>query len=162
VLCIGNGIDDPLILQVKEALPSCYLALELVPRDPRIASHEGKRVAEGQHRLQTWADPFLGWTTAFGAPFYVRQLSDHKAAIDPADLKRSSVVEYARVCGEVFAKAHARTADAAVLYGYAGDAEKLDVAIASLAVTAADQVTQDWRALVGAIKRGELATANPA
>jgi len=162
VLCVGNGIDDPLILQVKEALPSCYLALGLVPRDPRIASHEGKRVAEGQHRMQTWADPFLGWTTAFGAPFYVRQLSDHKAAIDPADLKRSSVVEYARVCGEVFAKAHARTADAAVLYGYAGDAEKLDVAIASLAVTAADQVTQDWRALVGAIKRGELAAANPA
>jgi uncharacterized protein (DUF2252 family) len=162
VLCIGNGIDDPLILQVKEALPSCYLALGLIPRDPRISSHEGKRVAEGQHRMQTWTDPFLGWTTAFDAPFYVRQLSDHKAAIDPTELKRSSIIEYARVCGEVFAKAHARTADAAVLFGYAGEAEKLDVAIASLAVAGADQVTQDWRVLVGAIKRGELAAANPA
>ena len=44
-----------------------------------------------------------------------------------------------------------------MLFGYAGQAEKLDVAIASLAVAAADQVTQDWAVLVGAIKRGELA-----
>jgi len=161
VLCVGNGIDDPLILQVKQALPSCYHALGLVPRDPRVSDHDGKRVAEGQHRLQTWADPFLGWTTAFGAPFYVRQLSDHKASIDPADLKRSAVVEYARVCGEVFAKAHARTADAAVLFGYAGESEKLDVAIATLALTAADQVTRDWSVLVAAIKRGEFTAVDP-
>ena len=67
-------------------------------------------------------------------------------------LKRSAVVEYARVCGEVFAKAHPRTADAAVLFGYAGCAEKLDVAIATLALTAADQVTRDWNVLAGAIK----------
>jgi len=59
VLCVGNGIDDPLILQVKQALPSCYHALGLVPRDPRVSDHDGKRVAEGQHRLQTSADPFL-------------------------------------------------------------------------------------------------------
>jgi uncharacterized protein (DUF2252 family) len=162
VLCVGNGVDDPLILQVKEALPSCYLALKLTPRDARVSTHEGRRVAEGQHRMQTWVDPFLGWTTIFGAPFYVRQLSDHKASIDPADLKRSSLVEYARVCGEVFAKAHARTGDAAVLYGYAGAAEKLDVAMASLAITGADQVTRDWEILVAAIKRGELKSIEPA
>jgi uncharacterized protein (DUF2252 family) len=156
VACIGNGIDDPLILQVKEALPSCYLALGLVARGPHVSEHEGKRVAEGQHRMQTWTDPFLGWTTAFDRPFYVRQLSDHKASIDAEDLKRSALVEYARVAGEVFAKAHARTADAAVLYGYAGDAEKLDIAIADLAITGADQVTRDWQILVDAIKRGEI------
>jgi uncharacterized protein (DUF2252 family) len=159
VLCMGNGIDDPLILQVKEALASCYLALGLVERGSQIAAHEGKRVAEGQHRMQTWTDPFLGWTTAFDAPFYVRQLSDHKASIDPADLRRSSLVEYARVCGEVFAKAHARTGDAAVLYGYAGQAEKLDTAIGMLAIAGADQVTKDWETLVAAIKRGDLKVA---
>jgi uncharacterized protein (DUF2252 family) len=160
VACIGNGIDDPLILQVKEALPSCYQALGLVPRDPRVSEHEGKRVAEGQHRMQTWTDPFLGWTTAFGRPFYVRQLSDHKASIDAEDLKRSALVEYGRVCGEVFAKAHARTADAAVLFGYAGDAEKLDVAIGTMALAGADQVTRDWETLVAAIKRGDIAAAS--
>jgi len=39
-----------------------------------------------------------------------------------------------------------------VLFGYAGCAEKLDVAIATLALTAADQVTRDWNVLAGAIK----------
>ena len=157
VMCVGHGIDDPLILQVKEALPSCYIELGLVPRDPRTADHEGKRVVEGQHRMQTWTDPFLGWTTIWDAPFYVRQLSDHKASIDAADLRRSSLVEYARVCGEVLAKGHARTGDPAVLYGYAGPSEKLDVAFAALALAGADQVTQDHQVLVAAIKRGELA-----
>ena len=161
VLCVGNGIDDPLILQVKEALPSCYQALGAVPRDPRVSEHDGRRVAEGQHRLQTWADPFVGWTTAFDRPFYVRQLSDHKAAIDPTDLKRSAIIEYAQVCGEVFAKAHARTGDAAVLFGYAGVGEKLDIALATLALTGADQVTRDWETLVAAIKRGDLVANDP-
>jgi uncharacterized protein (DUF2252 family) len=156
VLCIGNGIDDPLTLQVKQALPSCYEALGLVAPDPRIANHHGKRVAEGQHRLQTWSDPLLGWTSIDGVPFYVRQLSDHKASIDPLDLKRSSLIEYARVCGETFAKAHGRTGDAAVLYGYAGQADKLDRAIAVLAGLGADQVTADWEALTHAIERGEI------
>jgi hypothetical protein len=49
-----------------------------------------------------------------------------------------------------------------VLFGYAGLAEKLDVAIASLAIAAADQVTRDWSVLVDAIKRGELVAAGPA
>ena len=156
VLCIGNGSDDPLILQVKQALPSCYEAQGLVPADATTAAHQGKRVACGQHRMQTWTDPFLGWTTIDGDPCYVRQLSDHKASIDPADLKRESLVEYARVCGETFAKAHARTGDAAVLYGYAGRGDKLDVALARLARDGADQVTHDWETLVAAVKRGDI------
>jgi len=109
--------------------------------------------------MQTSVDPFVGWTTIDGAHYYVRQLSDHKASIDPAELKRSSLLEYARVCGETFAKVHARTADAAVLYGYAGEAEKLDKAFARLAMLGADQIAQDWEALVAAIKRGEITTA---
>ena len=156
VACVGNGVDDPLILQVKQALPSCYEALGLIAADPRIAAHHGRRIAEGQHRLQTWADPLLGWTSIDGAPFYVRQLSDHKASIDPGDLKRSSLLEYAQVCGETFAKAHARTGDAAVLSGYAGQADKLDRAVGDLAIAGADQVTGDWELLVRAIARGQI------
>jgi hypothetical protein len=66
------------------------------------------------------------------------------------------LIEYARVCGETFAKAHARTGDAAVLYGYAGDAEKLDRALASLALDAANQVTADWELLRAAITAGTI------
>jgi uncharacterized protein (DUF2252 family) len=162
VMCVGNGVDDPLVLQVKEALPSCFRAQGLLGHDPQVSDHDGKRVAEGQHRMQTWTDPMLGWTTIDGAPYYVRQLSDHKAAIDPADLKRSSLVEYSRVCGETFAKAHARTADAAVLWGYAGQSDKLDKAFATMAVLGADQVTRDWEALVAAIAAGKIAAVEPA
>jgi uncharacterized protein (DUF2252 family) len=161
VLCQGNGPEDPLVLQVKQAVPSVYAPY--VGGDPRIASHQGRRVAEGQHRLQTWVDPFLGWTTLDGFDFLVRQLADHKASIEPGDLRRDALVEYAEVAGEVFAKAHARTGDAAILYGYAGESEKLDRALAALAVKAADQATADWTVFVDAIKRGELvAEAAPA
>src|SRR5262249_10512311 len=149
-------IDDPLTLQVKQALPSCYEALGLVAADPRVASHQGRRVAEGQHRLQTRADPLLGWTTIGSAPFYVRPPSPHKASTHPAARRRSPLIEYARVCGETFAKAHGRTGDAAVLYGYAGQSDKLDRALAELAVLGADQVSGDWEALTGAIRRGDV------
>jgi len=160
VLCIGNGIDDPLVLQVKEALPSCYRAHGLVARDARVSDHEGKRVAEGQHRMQTWTDPFLGWTNLDGVACYVRQLADHKASIDAEDLRRRSLVEYARVSGETFAKGHARTGDPAVLYGYAGDGDRLDAAFAISAKLAADQSTSDWEALVAAIKAGDMPSAD--
>jgi hypothetical protein len=43
-----------------------------------------------------------------------------------------------------------------VLYGYAGQSDKLDRAIAELALLAADQVTGDWEILTGAISRGEI------
>jgi uncharacterized protein (DUF2252 family) len=157
VICAGNGPDDSLILQVKEALQSTYVDHGW---PDATTTHQGRRVAEGAHRMQTSVDPFIGWTTIAGKPYYVRQLSDHKASIDPEDLRRSSLVEYARVCGETFAKGHARTGDAAVLYGYAGEAEKLDRALATLAAIGADQVTADHSLLVAAIARGDIASAD--
>ena len=156
VICAGNGTDDSLILQIKEALPCCFQTLGWRDPDRPSPAHQGQRVADGQNRMQTSVDPFIGWTSIDGRPFYVRQLADHKASIDPSDLKRSSLVEYARVAGETFAKVHARTADAAVLYGYVGQAEKLDRAFAEMSIVGADQVTADWQVLVDAIKRGDV------
>ncbi len=142
VICLGNGPEDPMILQVKQALPSCYASL--VPRADDTAEHDGMRVAQGQHRMQTASDPFIGWTMIDGVPFYVRRLADHQAAIDPEDLRRAALVEYARVCGETFAKSCARTGDALVLAGYAGQGDNLDRALAKLALAGADQVEADW------------------
>jgi uncharacterized protein (DUF2252 family) len=45
LLLFGKGIDDPLFLQIKEELPSCYAPY--VTGRPPIA-HQGKRVAQGQ------------------------------------------------------------------------------------------------------------------
>ena len=106
--------------------------------------------------MQTWTDPFLGWTRLDERPCYVRQIADHQSSIDPKDLRRGALVAYAAVCGETFAKAHARTGDPCVLSGYAGRAEKLDDALAERAAAGADQVEADWKALCTALPRSVL------
>jgi uncharacterized protein (DUF2252 family) len=153
VLAFGDGADHPLFLQVKEEPPSCYAAV--LPGAVR-PSHEGRRVAQGQHRMQTMSDPFLGWTTLAGRAYLVRQLADHKASVDPEELKGLALEEYARVCGEVLAKAHARTGDAAILWGYCGDTDRLDRAIGRFATAYADRTESDHAAFVKAIRGGKI------
>src|SRR5216684_1150840 len=84
VLLFGNDRHDPLFMQVKQELPSCYAPyLKAAPR----ADHQGRRVAEGQQMMQTASDPFLGYTRFGGHDYLVRQLADHKAGLEPEDLK---------------------------------------------------------------------------
>src|SRR5262245_52995102 len=52
VLLFGNGLRDPLFIQVKQELPSCY-----APYLRRASVvHQGRRVAEGQQMVQTLSD----------------------------------------------------------------------------------------------------------
>jgi len=159
VLLFGTGPHDPMFLQIKEELPSCY-----VPYLPTTAAceHQGKRVAQGQQRIQTASDPFLGWTTIDDAQYLVRQLADHKATLDTGELKGSVLAEYASVCGEALAKAHARTSDAIALAAYCGNSNKLDKAIASFAAAYAEQVTSDYKLFMKAIKAGKIKATQPA
>jgi uncharacterized protein (DUF2252 family) len=141
VLLFGNGPLDPLFIQVKQELPSCYAPY----LRHASAGHQGRRVAEGQQMMQTLSDPFLGYTRFGGHDYLVRQLADHKAALDPAELDRQTLYEYAVLCGEVLAKGHARTGDAALMAGYAGKSPRLDRALAAFAVTYAEQVRADYK-----------------
>jgi uncharacterized protein (DUF2252 family) len=153
VLLFGNGVQDPLILQVKEELPSCYTPyLSHLPP----AKHEGRRVAEGQQRMQTVADPLLGYTTIDGRHFLVRQLCDHKASIDLTNLKGTALREYAVVCGELLAKGHARGGDAGAIAGYCGNSTKLDTALAKFAKAYADQTERDFDQFKKAIAKGRV------
>ena len=95
--------------------------------------------------MQTLSDPFLGYTAFGGHDYLVRQLADHKADLDPEELDRQTLLEYAVLCGEALAKGHARTGDAAVLSGYAGRSQRLDRAMAAFAVTYAEQVRADYK-----------------
>jgi len=152
ILLFGNGSADPLFLQVKQELRSCY-----APYLPNYDSpHEGRRVAEGQHRMQTVCDPLLGWTSIEGNHYIVRQLRDHKASIDPEALSGKALTEYALVAGEVLAKAHARTGDGAVLSGYCGTKDVLDEAMAGFAKAYADQTEKDHRLFVKAVRSGKV------
>jgi uncharacterized protein (DUF2252 family) len=155
-LLFGTGPSDPLILQVKEELPSCYHA-----HLPGIApfAHQGQRVAEGQHRMQSATDPFLGWTTVEGRDYLVRQLADHKAKVEVAELYGEALERFARVAGEILAKAHARTGDANAIAGYCGNADRLDRAMAKFAILYADQTERDYETFRKAIRRGVLKAA---
>jgi uncharacterized protein (DUF2252 family) len=156
VLFFGNSPRDPLVLQVKEELPSCYA--RYLP-DVRPFRHQGWRAAEGQHRLQTATDPFLGWTTLAGRDYLVRQLADHKAKIETSDLTGSSLEQFARVAGEILAKAHARTGDAGAIAGYCGKSAAFDQSIRRFAARYADQTEQDWRRFRRAIRAGIFRSA---
>jgi len=150
VLLFGNDANDPLFMQVKQELPSCYASVLPAPR-PRVV-HQGRRVAEGQQMMQTASDPFLGYTRCGGHDYLVRQLADHKAGLGPTELKGGALLACGRLCGEVLAKGHARTTDAAALAGYVGGSAKLDTAIAAFAVAYTEQTKQDFRLFVRSLR----------
>jgi len=146
VLLFGNDANDPLFMQVKQELPSCYASVLPAPR-PRVV-HQGRRVAEGQQMMQTASDPFLGYTRCGGHDYLVRQLADHQAGLGPTELKGGALLACGRLCGEVLAKGHARTTDAAALAGYVGGSAKLDTAIAAFAFAYTEQTKRDFRLFV--------------
>jgi uncharacterized protein (DUF2252 family) len=153
ILGFGAGINHPLFLQMKEEPPSCYMPY--VADVPKYA-HEGKRVADGQLRLQTVSDPFLGYTTIDNRDYLVRQLSDYKAAVDPTELKGDVLAEFAHMCGQTLAMAHARTGDPAMLSGYVGHSDTLDKALANFAMTYAAQNAEDFELFKKAIRSGKI------
>ena len=139
----GNGRGDPLFLQVKEEPASGY-AKYLESHGPH---HQGQRVADGQRAMQFLSDPFLGWTTIANRQYLVRQLNDHKANIEIADLKGLGLLEYAEMCGELLARGHSRSGDACILAGYIGTGRRFAEAMVKFAESYADQTERDWEAL---------------
>ncbi|MEA5534849.1 DUF2252 domain-containing protein [Crocosphaera sp. XPORK-15E] len=154
VMLLGNDDNDPLFLQVKEAVSSCFAPY--TPSLPPAASHQGRRVVLGQRVLQAATDVLLGWTSIDGTPFYVRQMKNMKGSIPLEWLNGSAFVMYARACGTLLARAHARSGDIAKIAGYCGSSSVLDEAIADFAEAYGDQNQKDWEALVTAINDGRI------
>jgi uncharacterized protein (DUF2252 family) len=151
----GNGPRDPLFLQIKEEVASGYAPYvgRVDGRPNRRGNfHQGRRVVEGSRAMQLQSDPFLGWTTMEGRDYLVRQLNDHKASIQVEDLKGAGLMEYAEVCGELLARGHARSGDAAMLAGYLGTSARFDDAVVAFAVAYANQTEADWEELVRWLK----------
>ena len=156
MLLLGNGLKDPLFLQIKEEPPSAYVRYV---KEVENFLNEGRRVVEGQRRMQTQCDPLLGWTAIEGRDYLVRQLCDHKAGIEMEELKGQGLIDYARVCGELLAKGHARAGSPAAIAGYLGSSNKIDKAIAKFAFSYADQTSRDHAQLRTAIKAGKIQAA---
>jgi uncharacterized protein (DUF2252 family) len=154
----GNGPNDPLFLQIKEEALSAYAPyLGQSPAQP----HQGRRVVDGQRAMQFQSDPFLGYTTIQGRDFLVRQLNDHKAAVEMTELKADGLLEYAAVCGETLARGHARSGDPGVISGYIGASARFDAAIAKFAFAYAGQTERDWQTLLRSRRPNKPAKRTP-
>ena len=136
-----SGDGAPLFLQVKEAGKSVLECL-----GPKFDGHPGRRVVEGQHIMQAASDVFLGWTQdeASGRHFYVRQLKNRRLGSVSELVEENALVNYARLCGRTLARAHARSADPAVLAGYMGKSDAFDDALASFAMAYAVRTRKDY------------------
>ena len=154
VLCEGSSPDDVLFLQLKQARRS--VVAPFVHGESAWHEHQGQRVVEYKQALQTVSDPLLGWTTALGRQFYVRQFRNMKGTIALDAIDAPALTDYAGIVGRLLAKGHARTSGASMIAGYAGASNKLDVALCRFARAYADQTERDHQALVDAVARGEL------
>jgi uncharacterized protein (DUF2252 family) len=147
--------DDPLFLQVKEARPSV-----LAPYAGKSEfDHQGERIVVGQRLMQSASDMMLGWTTGTGKykrHFYIRQLRDMKFSVDISIMKPEQLSGYAEICGWTLARAHARSGDAPMIYGYIGKSDAFDRAIGTFAHLYADQAERDCELFLDAIESGEI------
>lgn len=158
VVLLLDHRGDPLVLQVKEARASALLPhLVSVGFPTPEPEHEGRRVVQGQRRMQVVSDSLLGWTTVEGRPFQVRQFRNRKGSVDPAALTPDQLDDYGRMTGALLARAHSHSADPRLLAGYCGRNEELDEAVAAFAVTYADRTEADHADLLTAIKSGRTA-----
>ncbi|MFJ5260701.1 DUF2252 domain-containing protein [Streptomyces sp. NPDC088387] len=158
VVLLLDHRGEALILQVKEARPSLLLPhLATAGFETPVVEHEGRRVVQGQKRMQVVSDVLLGWTTADGRAFQVRQFRNRKGSVDPAALSADQLDDYARMTGALLARAHSHSVDPRLLAGYCGKNEELDEAMATFAVGYADRTEADHAELVSAVRAGRVA-----
>jgi uncharacterized protein DUF2252 len=105
--------------------------------------------------MQAASDIFLGWTEddASERHFYVRQLKNRRLGSIGELVEENALVNYARLCGRTLARAHARSADPAVLAGYMGKNDAFDDALASFAMAYAARTQSDHAQLAKAKRK---------
>ena len=146
-----SGDDAPLFLQIKEAGRSVLERL-----GTHFKGHPGQRVVEGQRMMQAASDIFLGWTEDRTSKrhFYVRHLKNRHLGTVAELVEERALIHYARLCGRTLARAHARSAEPAVIAGYMGKSAAMDDALASFAMAYAKRTRSDYDRLMQA--KGKL------
>ena len=147
LLLVGDDNDDSLLLQAKEAESS---VLEEFVGASEYPTH-GERVVAGQHLMQAASDIFLGFEQVVAPDgvtrdYYVRQLRDWKGSFDVEGAMPAGLIQYAEVCAQALARAHARSGDRIAIASYLGKTGVFDQAIAAFAETYADQNERDYAA----------------
>ena len=156
-LLIGRDADDPLLLQIKEAVPSVHA--EFVGRSRY--TNQGQRVVAGQRLMQQASDMFLGWQRTTGIDgverdFYVRQLRDWKGSLEIAELRPEGLASFGELCAWCLARAHARSGDRIAIAGYLGSSPAFEHAVADFGEAYADVTEGDHRQLAEAVASGRV------
>lgn len=153
IMLLLSATGDPLFLQFKEARQS---VLEPYIGKSKFANH-GQRVVEGQKLMQSASDIFLGWThDDTGQQFYVRQLRDAKVKPILENMGHATFLTYAHSCGWALARAHARTGDPAVISGYLGKDDSMDLAMAEFSIAYSKQNEKDFKRMQKALNSGDI------
>jgi len=153
ILLMMSEAGHPLFLQVKEANASVLEA----HAGKSVHPHHGQRVVAGQRLMQPASDLFLGWVTGpENRHFYLRQLRDVKlsALVETYDAEMLTI--YAKACGWVLARAHAKAGDPWAISGYLGKGDEFDDAMGKFALAYADQAEQDHTVLKAAVRKGDI------
>jgi uncharacterized protein (DUF2252 family) len=152
-LLMGKDDNDPLFLQIKEALTPAHAPY--LPLRRSEIGHDGQRVVTGQRALQSSSDVMLGWTEMDGHEYYVRQMKNLKASIPIEWLTGDAFNFYCWACGALLARAHAKTSEAAIIAGYCGTSKPFRESFADWAEAYGDQTVMDHARLRAAIKQSE-------
>jgi uncharacterized protein (DUF2252 family) len=158
IVLLMSASNSPLFLQLKEAVASV-----LEPYAGKSAyGHHGERVVMGQRLMQPASDMFLGWVTeeSNGRQFYVRQLRDAKIKPLLETYDPEMLLFYAKACGWVLARAHAKSGDACAIGGYLGSSDPFDEAIGDFSLAYAEQNDRDFAALKAAVRSGKVTAYN--
>jgi hypothetical protein len=92
--------------------------------------------------------------------FYVRHLKNRRLGSIGELVEQEALASYAYLCGRTLARAHARSADPAVLAGYMGKRGVFDDALASFAMAYAVRTRKDYEQLVTARRGAKRATTD--
>jgi hypothetical protein len=149
-----DELGKPMFLQIKEARPSVIEQ----HFDAERLDHAGERVVRGQRVMLAASDIFLGWATGrSGRHFYFPQLRDMKLSAN-IELFDVDVLEgYARLCGWILARAHAKASGKAIeISGYLGQGTQFAKALVTYSKGYADQVERDFDLFTQAVRTGRL------
>jgi hypothetical protein len=75
---------------------------------------------------------------------------------NPDSINHGNIQSYCKLCAWALALAHARSGDAAMIAGYAGNSDVLDEAMVRFAFLYAEQNEKDYHSLVTASKNGRI------
>ncbi|KTR60106.1 hypothetical protein RSA42_09570 [Exiguobacterium indicum] len=109
ILIEGEGGEEDLILEMKQAqtsVPSLFLP---VYRPEAETVHQGRRIITSQKAMQAHEDPYLGYLTIGQKEYYVRERSPYKKKLKAKHIKSQDDLENVLcIQGQITAKIHAR------------------------------------------------------